>query len=106
MDAAYDHPEIKEHSICLGHIPLINKCPTGRAQKIEKEKEEERKELLNFQTAEDKRYKERLPKERFNALYKNYYGGRNILFKGHLKVFCHVMFGVLTLAASTIIDLI
>lgn len=106
MDAAYDHPEIKEHSISLNHVPIIDKCPTGSAQKVEKEAEKERKKLLKFQTAEDKRYKERFPKERFNALYKDFHGGRTIFYRGHSKVSCHVMFGVLTLAASLIINLI
>lgn len=106
MDAAYDHPEIKENSISLGHVPIIDKCPHSAAQKVEKEAEKERKKLLDFATAEDKRYKERLPKERFNAYYKDYCGGSNIFYRGHSKVSCHVMFGVLTLAASTIISLI
>jgi len=104
MDAAYDHPEIKEHSISLGHIPIIDKCPKSAEQKIEKEAEKERKKVLNFKTAEDKRYKERLPKERFNALYKDFYGGRSIIFRGHKKVSCHVMFGVLVVAAVTLIN--
>lgn len=106
MDAGYDHPEIKEHSISLKHVPIIDKCPNSKAQKIEKEKEGERKKLLKFKTAEDKRYSQRLPKERFNALYKDYHGGRNILYRGHPKVFCHVMFGVLVVAATTLINLV
>lgn len=106
MDAAYDHPEIKEHSLSLGHIPLIDKCPHNHEQKVEKEKEKERKKLLNFKTAEDLRYNERFPKERFNALYKDFNGGRTIFYKGYSKVSCHVMFGVLTVAALTIINLI
>lgn len=106
MDAAYSHPEIKEHSISLGHIPLIDTCPHNRPQKIEKEAEKNRKKILNFKTAEDKRYAERFSKERFNAMYKDFYGGRTLFYKGHSKVSCHVMFGVLTLAASTIINLI
>lgn len=106
MDAAYDHPEIVEHSIALGHIPIIDKCPHTKDQKIQKEAEKERKELLNFKTAEDARYKERFPKERFNATYKDYNGGRNIIYRGHTKVSCHVMFGVLTVAASMIISVI
>ncbi len=104
MDAAYDHPEIKEHSISLGHVPLIDQCPHSSAQKIEKETEQERRRLINFKTAEEKRYRERLPKERFNALYKDYNGGRSIFYRGHAKVSCHVMFGILTVAASTIIS--
>ncbi|HEV8051023.1 MAG TPA: transposase [Parachlamydiaceae bacterium] len=106
MDAAYDHPEIKEHSISLGHVPLIDTCPKSRAQKIEKLAEKERKNHLKFKTAEDIRYGERLPKERFNALYKDFHGGRNILYRGYSKISCHVMFGVLALAASAIINLI
>jgi hypothetical protein len=106
MDAAYDLPEIKAYSVSLGHIPVIDKCPRNTAQKNEKNAEKERKKLLNFKTAEDKRYQERLPKERFNAQYKDYHGGRNILFRGYLKVSCHVMFGVLVAAASALIRLV
>ena len=106
MDAAYDHPEIKTHSISLGHVPIIDTCPHNKAQKEEKEAEKERKISLNFQTAEDKRYKERFPKERINALFKDYYGGRTILFRGHQKVSCHVMFGILVVTAFTLINLI
>lgn len=106
MDAAYDHPEIKEHSISLGHIPIIDKCPKDKVEKLEKETEKQKSKLLNFKLAEDKRYAERLPKERFNALYKDYYGGRAVHYKGHEKVSGHVMFGVLVVAASTIINLI
>lgn len=105
MDAAYDHPEIKEYSVSLGQVPVIDQCPHTHKQKIEKEAEKERKKLINFQTAEDKRYKERFSKERFNALYKDYNGGNSIFYRGHSKVFCHVMFGVLTLTASTMIKL-
>lgn len=106
MDAAYDHPEIKECSISLGSVPVIDQCPSGASQKLEKEAEKDRKKILNFQVAQDKRYNERFAKERFNALFKDYYGGSDIFYKGHAKVFCHVMFGALTLAAATIINLI
>jgi Transposase DDE domain/Transposase domain (DUF772) len=106
MDAAYDHPEIKKCSISLGCVPIIDQCPHSSEQKIEKEAEKERKKLLNFQTAEDKRYKERLPKERFNASYKDFNGGSNIFYRGHSKVVCHVMFGALAFTAKTIISLL
>jgi hypothetical protein len=106
MDAAYDHPEIREHSILLGHIPIIDKCPHSIATKKEKDEEKKRKQILNFQTSEDKRYKERFPAERFNAMFKDYAGGRNIVYRGFAKVSCHIMFGVLTVAAATIIKLL
>lgn len=106
MDAAYDHPEIISHNMSLGHVPIIDRCPHSNPQKVEKELEKDRKKYLSFQTAEDKRYKERLPKERFNACYKDFNGCRAISYRGHAKVTCHVMFGVLTMAASTIINLL
>jgi len=106
MDAAYDHPEIKAFSYSIGHVPIIDKCPHNPAQKNEKMAEKERKKILNFQTAEDKRYKSRFSKERFNALFKDFHGGRTIFFRGHAKISCHVMFGVLVCAASTLISII
>lgn len=106
MDAAYDHPEIKAHSISIGHVPIIDKCPHNRAQKVEKEAEKNRKKVINFETAEEKRYKQRFPKERFNALYKDYHGGKMIVFRGYQKVFCHVMFGILTLTATALLNFI
>jgi hypothetical protein len=106
MDAAYDHKEIKEHSKILGHVSIIDKCPAGKAQKLEKELEKKRKKILKFKTAEDLRYAERFSKERFNALYKHYNVVRNILYRGYEKVSCHVGFGVLTIAASILISLI
>lgn len=103
MDAAYDHPEIKAHSRSLGHVPIIDKCTRNAAQKEEKEKEENRKKNLNFKTAEDKRYAERWPKESFNAFFKDYCGGHRIYYRGYIKVSCHVLFGVLTSAASLLL---
>lgn len=106
MDAAYDHTEIKEHSRSLGHVPVIDKCPRSASEKIEKEAEKKRSKILNFQTAEQIRYKNRLPYERFNALYKDYYGGRTIKYRGHVKVLSEVMFGVLALTGSLLINLV
>lgn len=106
MDSAYDHPEIKEHSFSLGHVPIIDSCPHSSAQKVQKEAEEDRKKLLNFETTEDRRYKARFPAERINALFKDYYGGRSIFYRGREKVYCHVMFGILAASAMTIIKLI
>jgi hypothetical protein len=105
MDAAYSHPEIKEHSRRLGHVPIIDICPSGVKEKEEKELERSRKKLINHQTAEDNRYNERSKAERFNALYKDYYGGRTIRYRGHEKVASDVFFGVLSLAATLLLNL-
>ncbi len=105
MDSAYNSPEIKEHSRSLGHVPIIDDRPRNPAQKAEKKAEGKRKRILNAYTAEDIRYRERGPKERFNALFKDYYGGKNIWYKGYAKITCHLLFGVLALTATTLIKL-
>lgn len=106
MDAAYDHPEIKQHSLSLNHVPIIDKCPINKAQKNEKEAEKLAKRTLNFKTAEDSRYDERFPVERVNALYKHNYGGKTLSYRGYHKIYCEVMFGLLALAGSQLLNLV
>lgn len=106
MDSAYDTKEVREHSVNLGHVPIIDQHARSKKQKAEKLAEKKRKKILNFQTAEDKRYKKRMPRERFNALFKDYYGGRNIQYRGYEKVFNDIMFGVLALAATQLIQMV
>lgn len=106
MDAAYDHVEIREHSISLGHHPVIDKRPNSKKEKEEKNRQKKGSKLLNFKTAEEKRYAQRFPTERFNGLYKDFAGGRHIFYRGYLKISCHVLFGMLTVAAKTIIKLL
>lgn len=103
MDSAYDVPEIKEYSRSLGHVPIIDTHARSTIQKEKKEIEAKRRRLVGFCTAEDRRYKHRFSKERFNALFKEYFGGNNIQYKGSSKVFCHAMFGVLTCTAITLL---
>lgn len=105
MDSAYDVSEIKEHSLSLGHVPIIDKHARSTDQKKEKGNEYLAKKTLNAFTPEDKRYRERFSKERCNSLLKDFYGGRNIFYKGHSKIFCHLMFGILALTASTLLTL-
>jgi hypothetical protein len=106
MDSAYDVKEIKQYSGSLGHVAIIDSHSRSKTQKAEKEAERERRKLLNFYPAERRRYKERFSKERFNALFKDYYGGRNIYYKGALKVSSHIMFGILALTATTLLSFI
>lgn len=106
MDSIYDVKGVLEHSKSLGHVPIVDKKPANAEQKKIKQIEEKRRRLLNWQPAEDLRYKERRKSERFNALFKDYYGGRLVRYRGHLKASCHLMFGVLTVAASLLLNLI
>ena len=62
--------------------------------------------LLGFASAEDLRYRERTTVERVNARLKDEFGGRMIRVRGHAKVMCHLMFGIVALAADQILRLV
>ena len=55
---------------------------------------------------EELRYNERSTAERTNARLKDEFGGRNLRVKGPVKAFCHLMFGVLVLAADQAMRLV
>jgi hypothetical protein len=46
------------------------------------------------------------PPERANARLKDEFGGRMIRVRGHAKVMCHLMFGVLALTADQLLRLV
>lgn len=105
MDSIYDVKGILAHSRLLGHVPLVEMRPATARQKRAKLAEEERRRVINWKPAEAVRYGERRKSERFNALFKDYYGGRKVHYRGYLKASCYLMFGVLTLAASLLLDI-
>jgi len=101
MDSAYDVPQIHEASQQLGHIPLIDKHPRrNRELKAELKAENKRCRVAGYQSAEAIRYKERSTVERVNARLKDEFGGRVVRVRGHAKVMCHLMFGVLALTSN------
>ena len=51
------------------------------------------------------RYNERSTVERVNSRIKDSYGGRHVRVRGHEKVFCHLMFGVLALTIDQLMRL-
>src|ERR1039458_9038273 len=106
-DSAYDAPSIHEQIRSLGHIPIIDANPRrDAARKAELEAEEKRRKLLNLNYAEDVRYRERTTVERVNARLKDEFGGRTVRVRGHAKVMCHLMFGIVALAADQILRLV
>jgi len=106
-DSAYDAPSIHEQIRRLGHIPIIDANPRrDAARKAELQAEAQRQKLLNFTCAEDVRYRERTTVERVNARLKDEFGGRTVRVRGHAKVMCHLMFGIVALAADQILRLI
>ena len=93
MDAAYDAPEIRAFSMQLGHVPLIDHNPRGG----------EKREMA---PSEKRRFAERSTSERVNSNLKDNFGGSFVRVRGATKVMCHLMFGLLALAAIQIFHLV
>jgi hypothetical protein len=107
MDSAYDVPQIYDLSRQLGHIPLIAINPRrNQALKEEIVAENKRCQVVGHQTAEAIRYHERSTVERVNARLKDEFGGRVVRVRGHAKVMCHLMFGVLALTVNQMMTLV
>jgi hypothetical protein len=105
MDSAYDAPEIKQHSRSLGHVPIIDKNPRAAVgAKAEMEAETRARYRAGYKLAEDVRYNERSAAERVNGRLKD--DGRNVRVRGHAKVACHLMFGILALTCDQLLRLI
>lgn len=106
MDSAYDVPEIVAYSRRLNHEPLIDVNPRRNTElKNELESEDKARTVLNWKPAEATRYNARSSSERTNARLKDEFGGRTVQVKGPVKVFCHLMFGILALTADQLLRL-
>ena len=92
-DAAYCSGVIREVSRQEGHVPLIDHN-ARRGEKIE------------FAPHEAERYKARSQAERVNSLLKDNHGGRHVRVRGAPKVYTHLMFGILVIAAEQILRLL
>lgn len=107
MDSAYDAEPIKNQSIELGHVPIIDiKDQSDKALKEELEAEKKRLDFINFELPEPARYRQRSASERVNGRLKDEFGGRHVRVRGHAKVFSHVMFGILALTVDQLIRLV
>ncbi len=105
FDAAYDDQRIKNYSQALNHVPLIDINPRRNLQlKQELDQEAKARKILHWKMPQDVRYNERSTAERTNARLKDEFGGRNIRVRGHSKVFCHLMFGILALTVDQLIS--
>jgi hypothetical protein len=92
-DSAYCSGVIREVSRQEGHVPLIDHN-ARRGEKIE------------FAPHEAQRYKARSQAERVNSLLKDNHGGRHVRVRGAPKVYTHLMFGILVIAAEQILRLL
>jgi len=69
----------------------------NKALKEELANERTRCKAANYQTAEAQRYNERSTVERVNGRLKDEFGAHAVRVRGHAKVMCHLMFGILAL---------
>jgi hypothetical protein len=92
-DSAYDAPQIKNFSSALGHVPIID--PNKR-----------RGDAVELDPAKKIRYRNRTAVERGNSELKDNYGARHVRVKGHLKVQCHLMFGIIAIAVKQLFNMI
>ena len=107
MDSAYDAPEIRAYSESLGQVPIIDLNPRRNAAlKRELRQEAQARRSAGHETAEDLRYRERTTVERVNGRLKDEFGARHIRVRGHGKVLCHLMFGVLALTVDQLLRLL
>ena len=105
MDAAYDAAEIRAFSESLGHVPIIDSNPRNNsaAFKQELKQEAKAKRTLGQPYAKDVRYRERSTVERVNGRLKDEFGARQVRVRGHSKVLCHLMFGILALTVDQLL---
>ena len=104
MDAAYDAAAIHDHSGRLGHEPIID--PNFRVQdklKVEWRREADRMTFIHMPDPDDAIYDFRTMVERVNARLKDEFGARFLRVRGATKVKCHLMFGIVALAADQIL---
>jgi hypothetical protein len=94
MDSAYDVPSIREKSIALGHVPLIDGHTRRGGEKPE------------FAPHEAQRYKERTTIERVFARLKEEFGGRVVRVRGPAKVMTSLLFSIIALTADQFLRLI
>ena len=101
MDSAYDAEEIRACSRQLGHVPLIDSNPRRDAlKKAQLQREALAQRSIGQVTPQAVRYRERSTVERVNGRLKDEFGGRHVRVRGHAKVLCHLMFGVLALTVD------
>lgn len=107
MDAAYDCPQIIEHSKRLEHVPIIDKNMSRNTErKSAMEAEAKARKTINWEPPEKVRYNQRSSAERVNSRLKDDFGGRMVRVRGYAKVACHLMFGLLALTADALLNLV
>jgi hypothetical protein len=77
----------------FGHAPIIDPNKRRGAE-------------TGLEPAKKLRYNERTTVERTDSDLKGNYGGRHVRVKGHLKVFCRLMFGVIVITVKQLFNML
>jgi Transposase DDE domain/Transposase domain (DUF772) len=94
MDAAYNSKLIEDFVASIGKVAIID--PKAKCNG----------DYVPLDPAKKQRYKARTVVERFNSDVKDNYGANHVRVRGGAKVFSHLMFGTLAVAAMRIIELV
>lgn len=107
MDSAYAAAAIEDYSRSLGHQPIIvggsDRHAPGR--KAAQRAENKRLARLGFEAVETRLARYRNAAERVAARLKNDFGAAAVRVRGHAKVFCHLGFALIALAAENLLRL-
>jgi hypothetical protein len=111
-DSVYEAPPIHEQIRALRGVPIIavNSRPDAEL-KVQSLAGAKRQKLLNLDYAEDVGYRGRTTVKRANARLKDQFGKTSLSraqrsVRGNAKQMCHLMFGIVRLAADQILSLI
>lgn len=95
MDSAYDSEIIRQHSLSLGHVPIIDRNKRNRREGPDP-----------FDPAKALRYNERTTAERGMGRLKDDFGARMVRVRGAVKVMADLMFAILALTADRLLQLL
>ena len=106
-DSACDAAGITAHGKALGQVPIIDCNPRNTAGlKAAIATEAQARRNAGYALTEDRRYNQRNSCEWVNGGVKDNHGARHVRVRGHEKVFCHLMFGILAVTAHQLMRLI
>lgn len=94
MDSAYDVPSLRQKSVDLGHVPIIDGHTRRGGVKPQ------------FAPHEAQRYKERTTIERVFARLKEEFGARTVRVRGPAKAMTSLLFGIVVLTADQLLRLV
>ena len=107
MDSAYEVEVIRNHSVSLGYIPIIDVNPRrDSVLKAEMRNEAKAQSVTGIIDAQRPRFMQRSGVERTNGPLKDEFGGHHLRVRGHAKAFCHLMFGILAPTVNQLMRLL